>query len=663
MMAWLRNAPIRRKLTVFTLVTSGASLMLALFALFFWQLQQARREAARDLSTVAAVAADNAAGPLAFRDRDAAIVTLTAMRSETDIVKARLLDDKGVEFASVSFRGHEPHASALRQPISIEGSWVFVTQPVVYRGERLGALELTADVSGTLWRFAATAAVALLVVLALALLTSHLIASPLQRGITAPLTTLAETAQAIARNKDYTLRAPGQSGDEIGRVTAAFNEMLAEVHRRDEALSEAQRRLADQVQQLQHEIAERQRAQDARLALERKLEEAQRLESLGVLAGGIAHDFNNILTGILASASLARLDARSGIEIEPNLARIENNARRAAELCQQMLAYAGKGQWHGWAAVDINALVRDTLELVHVSIPKDADLRIELAPALPSVHGDASRLRQVMMNLVLNAAEALGEAPRQLRIRTRRTTVDTGEFTDLSHPAEAKPGDYVVVEVSDSGVGMTDETLRRIFEPFYTTKFAGRGLGLSAVLGIVRSHHGALDVKSAPGNGTTFQVFFPADAKGASGQAALRTPRPSSEGSGLAAARPGRRATILVVDDERDVRDLAAASLRKNGFEVQTVEDGATAIALVQRQPDLFDGVLLDLTMPQMDGLRTLEKLRQIRPKLRAILMSGFDPTQAHDRSGVKPDLFLSKPFGVVEIVECVGRLIDGAGE
>jgi signal transduction histidine kinase/CheY-like chemotaxis protein len=648
-MRWLGNTPIRRKLTVFTLATSGAALALALLLLFAWQLRSAQHEAARDLITVGAVAADNAAGPLAFRDRDAALATLAAMRSEADVVSARLFDDKNAEFAKVTFRGDPLSRVSSSGAVTIRGLTVYVKQPVLYRGERLGTLELVGDISATMWKFAATAGISSLVVLVAALLVAHLIAARLQRGITEPLTVLAETAQTIARNKDYAVRAPGNSTDEIGRVTAAFNEMLAEVDARDVALRDAHRRMAEQVDQLRHEMTERQRAEEARLQLERKLEEAQRLESLGVLAGGIAHDFNNILTGILASASLARLDPN---QIETNLERIEKNARRAAELCQQMLAYAGKGQLHGWSAVDLNALVRDTLELLHVSVPKDALLDLDLAPELAPVYGDASRLRQVLMNLVLNAAEALGAPPRRLRISTRGVKLAESSLAQLAHAGDAKPGDYVAVDVADSGVGMSAETLRRIFEPFYTTKFAGRGLGLSAVLGIVRSHNGALDVSSTPGRGTRFVVYFPSSALplppagNASTRAAIRAPLP-------------HRRSVLVVDDEVDVLELAAVSLQKHGFVVHTAENGAEAVAMFERQPGAFDGVLLDLTMPQMDGLRTLERLRALQPTVKAVLMSGYDPAEANKRAaGAKPDLFLPKPFSVTEVVDCVHKLL-----
>jgi signal transduction histidine kinase/ActR/RegA family two-component response regulator len=591
---------------------------------------------------------------LAFRDRDAALATLAAMRSETDVVSARLFDDKNVEFANVTFRGEVRPRVSSTGAVTIRGLTVYVKQPVLYRGERLGTLELVGDISATMWRFAATAGLSSLVVLVAALLVAHLIAARLQRGITEPLTVLAETAQTIARNKDYTVRAPGNSTDEIGRVTAAFNEMLSEVEARDVALRDAHQRMAEQVDQLRHEMTERQRAEEARLELERKLEEAQRLESLGVLAGGIAHDFNNILTGILASASLARLDTN---QIEPNLERIEKNARRAAELCQQMLAYAGKGQLHGWSAVDLNALVRDTLELLHVSVPKDAVLDLDLAPNLAPVYGDASRLRQVLMNLVLNAAEALSAPPRRLRISTRDVRLAASSLAQLAHAGDAKPGDYIAVDVADSGVGMSPETLRRIFEPFYTTKFAGRGLGLSAVLGIVRSHSGALDVSSTPGRGTRFVVYFP--------RSTLPLPPAGTAGTRPTAARaplPTRR-SVLVVDDEVDVLELAAVSLQKHGFVVHTAENGAEAVAMFERQPGAFDGVLLDLTMPQMDGLRTLERLRALRPTIKAVLMSGYDPAEAHQRAaGAKPDLFLPKPFSVTEVVDCVQKLLSEDG-
>jgi two-component system, cell cycle sensor histidine kinase and response regulator CckA len=242
-----------------------------------------------------------------------------------------------------------------------------------------------------------------------------------------------------------------------------------------------------------------------------------------------------------------------------------------------------------------------------------------------------------------------------LQISTRLVVLEASALAQLAHAGEAKPGDYVVVDVADSGVGMSAETLRRIFEPFYTTKFAGRGLGLSAVLGIVRSHSGALDVSSTPGRGTRFVAYFPASTLPMPDRAADATARGAAN---MRPALPNRR-SVLVVDDEVDVLELAAVSLRKHGFVVHTAENGAQAVAMFERQPGAFDGVLLDLTMPQMDGLRTLERLRALRPNVKAALMSGYDPTEANQRApGAKPDLFLPKPFSVTEVVDCVQRLL-----
>ena len=355
-------------------------------------------------------------------------------------------------------------------------------------------------------------------------------------------------------------------------------------------------------------------AEQEKLAMERRLLAAQKLESLGVLAGGIAHDFNNILTAVLGNATLARHAAAAGRPIDRSLEQIEHAARRAADLCQQMLAYAGKGQIVT-AHVDLSALVRDTSALIEVSISKNTRLELDLADGLPPVLGDETQLRQIVMNLVINAADAIGTNPGRIAIRTYAREADAALLRSaLGHP-ELPAGTYAGLEVTDNGCGMTPETLARIFEPFFTTKFSGRGLGLSAVLGIVQSHHGALYVESTPGVGSTFRLLLPAK-EGAKA-------RPiANEASDTAAVR--LRGTVLIIDDEPGVRDIAAMVMETHGATVLRAASGEEALAILRDPAGAVSLVLLDMTMPGMGGEEALRRLREIHPRLPVILMSGY---------------------------------------
>lgn len=396
------------------------------------------------------------------------------------------------------------------------------------------------------------------------------------------------------------------------------------------------------LEKLKHESAERARFEEERRMIERKLEETQRLEGLGMLAGGVAHDFNNILTGILASASLAGMDVAPGTEVSLHLKRIEENSLRAAGLCQQLLVYAGKGQVSA-SSLDLNVLLRETLQLLHASVPKDAELALELAPKLPAIAGDAARLSQVFMNLVLNAAEALNGGPRRIRISTGTARLDQTALEKTVFRGEAKAGEFVTVEVTDTGLGMTPDTLSRIFEPFFTTKFTGRGLGLCAVVGIVRGHGGAMHVESEQGRGTTFRVYLPV---AASAGPAVAEPR--------ASATPKEKGRVLVVDDEDAVRLVAAAAIKRQGFDTEVAADGTEAVEIMERGQNGFVGVLLDMTMPKMDGLTTLVNLRKIQPGLPVILMSGHDQGDiARKLEGHADVMMLKKPFTVDELQRC----------
>jgi two-component system cell cycle sensor histidine kinase/response regulator CckA len=389
---------------------------------------------------------------------------------------------------------------------------------------------------------------------------------------------------------------------------------------------------------ISRDLGPRRAADMEKKRMEEQLRETQKLESLGVLAGGIAHDFNNLLTGILGHASLARDRLPDGHDMHESLSQIEIASTRAAELCQQMLAYAGKGRFIV-GAVDLSKLVGDTAKLLDVSVEHRATLELNLARDLPAVLADATQMRQIVMNLVLNAAEAVTPDSGRIIVTTGRMQVDAAFLASARVAAGLSQGEAVYLQVTDNGCGMDAATLERIFDPFFTTKFTGRGLGLAAVQGIVRSHEGALHVTSKPGHGTTFRLVLAPYTGGKS-----RTMPP------FAPARYSRPPTasgrILVVDDEESVRSVTRQALERTGFTVELAEDGECALERLKKGPADFALIMLDFTMPRLDGAQTLREILQIQPSARVMMMSGFSETEARQRLG---DLaivgFVQKPF------------------
>ncbi|MFT3781588.1 MAG: PAS domain-containing protein [Nibricoccus sp.] len=398
------------------------------------------------------------------------------------------------------------------------------------------------------------------------------------------------------------------------------------------------------------DITQRKDAEAEKLLVERRLLEGQKLESIGMLAGGIAHDFNNLLTGIIGNANLASLDLPSQSPIRNNLRQIETASQRAAELCQQMLAYAGKGRFviH---PVELGQLVRSTLPLLQASISKRAKLNFDLQPDLPAVMSDPTQMRQIIMNLVINASEALGDKDGEIAITTNlvQPAADWFEGAPLAPP---DPNiDFVRLEVRDTGCGMSPETIAKIFEPFFTTKFTGRGLGLSAVLGIIRSHRGGLIVRSVVGKGTIFAVFFPAEAvrktEATITRAVTNTPWQQT----------GR---VLVVDDEPHVLKVASGMLTNAGMTVVGANDGYEALDVFRADPSGFKLVLLDMTMPRLSGEETLHLLREIRPDVRVLFMSGYNRREVIDTLPGRHHLgFMQKPFTLQNLRESVQLMLS----
>ncbi|RMG90495.1 MAG: response regulator, partial [Zetaproteobacteria bacterium] len=379
-----------------------------------------------------------------------------------------------------------------------------------------------------------------------------------------------------------------------------------------------------------------------------KLEHVQRLESLGVLAGGIAHDFNNLLTAIMGHAALARMKAKPLDPVIENLAAIEQTSQRAADLCKQMLAYSGKGRFVV-QPVNLSEMVAEMTRLLEVSIHKGVVLRYELAENLPAIEADVAQMQQVIMNLVINANEAIGERSGNIMIATGMMQADADYLKSVYVEEGLAPGRYVYLEVSDTGCGMDEETQRRLFEPFFTTKFTGRGLGMSAILGIVRGHHGAIKVYSEKGKGTTFKVLFPAAQSGA-----------VSLKESQAVKAPKGEGMVLVVDDEDTVREIAAMMLEEAGYTVLQAADGLEAVEKVRELGDAIDCVLLDMTMPHMGGEEAFTEMRRICPDIRVVLCSGYNQQTATQRfAGKGLAGFIQKPYTAKTLLSMVAEFVS----
>jgi signal transduction histidine kinase/CheY-like chemotaxis protein len=383
-----------------------------------------------------------------------------------------------------------------------------------------------------------------------------------------------------------------------------------------------------------------------------KLLQTQKLESLGILAGGVAHDFNNLLTGILGNASLAVDMLPPSSPAQRMLNDVVRASERAAHLTKQLLAYAGKGRFV-LQAVDLSDTVRDISHLIKSSIPKNAQLRLDLADKLPCIEADASQIQQLVMNLVINAAEAIPEERLgNVLVTTRTQHVDEHYLEQTLGAAEIGTGEYVALEVSDTGIGMTPETLKRIFDPFYTTKFAGRGLGLAATQGIVRGHKGAMRVYTTPGQGSTFKILFPA----------MAVEQEPTKSTPAVVAQPGTRSgTVLVIDDEEAVRRTAKASLERRGYDIILAENGTEGLQIFQALSSKISLVLLDLTMPGPGGEEVLRQIRTIKAETKVVLSSGYNEVEVIQRfTGKGLAGFLQKPYTSAALVEKINRVLRG---
>lgn len=397
------------------------------------------------------------------------------------------------------------------------------------------------------------------------------------------------------------------------------------------------------------DITERVKEETRRLELEQQFQHTQKLESLGVLAGGIAHDFNNILTGILGNSGLALMDLAPDSPAYDNIRSVAKSSRRAAELCRQLLAYTGKSDLIV-GAIHLNEIIEELTQLFNVSIAQKATLHYSLQPGLPLIRGDATQVHQVIMNLITNAADAIKERRGEIYVRTGSEYCSQEYLQETYLNDDLPEGQYVFVEVEDNGMGMDNETLARMFDPFFTTKFTGRGLGLAALLGIVRSHRGAVKVTSAPGKGTIFRVLFPETDETVIAAESSNTENISNATKG----------TILVVDDEEAVREVAEKTLVNAGFSVVLAKDGLEAIQIFREQFANIALVLLDMTMPFMNGEETYRALKRIKSEVKVVFSSGYSESRVSAKDyNSNLVTFLPKPYEPQALNEKVASLLD----
>lgn len=401
------------------------------------------------------------------------------------------------------------------------------------------------------------------------------------------------------------------------------------------------------------DITDRLRVLQDKLEMERQLLHADKLKSLGVLAGGIAHDFNNLLTVIAGNVELAMMDLEAHSPVQQPLKAATAAAQRAADLTRQILAFSGRGRCVH-TDVDLSDLVGGMAELLNASISKKASLRLHLASELPFIAADAAQLQQVIINLATNASEALEEKPGLITITTCVRECDAEVLARRRSAQPLAPGPYVILEVRDTGCGMDAAVQQQLFVPFFTTKFTGRGLGMPAVLGVVRSHQGGILVSSQPGRGTVISVLFPAkDYRPVTTAKPLAPPVPEETGTPPAVA-----GTVLVVDDEAPIRMLVEHTLKRMGLKVLTAEDGEAAVECFRLHAHDIKFVLLDLTMPKMDGPTTLAEMRRIHPGVKAVLTSGYGLAGSHrhtPQAGFAA--YIHKPFQVEALIQLVRQL------
>ena len=412
-----------------------------------------------------------------------------------------------------------------------------------------------------------------------------------------------------------------------------------------------------------NDITREKNAEEERIKFELRMQHAQKLESLGIIAGGIAHDFNNILMAVLGHADIAQEEIGENPVAKKSIGNIITAGKRATELAQQLLVYSGKGEVK-IHAIDINQLVSEMMNLIQVSISKKVHTSFRPGTHTPPVRGNQSQLRQVILNLLTNASQAIGNTSGKVFLTTGKIFCTHNDLSAYSMPT--RPGvdlplpetTYTFIDIEDTGCGMDETTKEKLFDPFYTTKKTGTGLGMAAVLGILRQHRGTMTIESAPGKGTRIRVLLPSAAP------ALKThKKPALESKPM--PMPHNGGLILIADDEDPVRKISQRMVEKLGFSVITACDGNEAVAIYEDRQHEIQGVILDMTMPGLNGREALDRIQRINPSVKAIIASGYGSSPSESADGEHPPSrcgYLQKPYQIAELRQVLQKILDPTG-
>jgi signal transduction histidine kinase len=642
---------VKRKLTWFAVTCSGIALLVACGALLYMETEASDVASAYSLSNVAQMLGAQSRYALSAKNSVLANNLFNTLSTVPAIAAAALYTDDGRVLASYLRNQNEASTPPSPRADGLQKDTLFLTltAPIELDGKRIGSLYIRSDRSSLL-RHVKEFLTVMVVVLLISSLIIFKIFSRLQQRFFNPLLQLARTISLVSKDRNYTVRAYKQAGDELGELTDGFNAMLGQIQQRDATLEKArfelENRMQDRTSKLELEIAERTR-------LEQQLLQSQKMEALGQLAGGIAHDFNNLLTVIMGNLSLARIQSGQDAKTAALLQAAEQGTHRASDLTRQLLA-VGRRTFNLPKAFDLHEVVTEVVQILKRTI----DPRIVIDTPSPEVvwlvHADSGQMFQALMNLCVNARDAMPDGGR-LQIALENVTRKMHD-----NPAvDAAPGCFVRLIISDTGIGMEPDTCRRIFEPFFTTKEVGKGLGLglAMVYGIVTQNKGTITVDSQLNQGSRFTIELPRHIENKADAAVpvelvVENYEPSS--------REGTGETVLVVEDEEQIRKLARRVLEQLGYVVLEAVDGVHGLTVYQEEQSRIDAVILDLTMPKKSGLEVLATMRRLNPAVRVILSSGYSAAaQKLDLPKLGVMAFLQKPYVPNELARTLRNVLD----